>query len=326
MPTTLIYLAIIAVIIFLGLRYRRQHRPASPQSLSLQNSPPPQAQLSPKTQVAMEAAIQQFINATQKPSILLTATSSQNTPITASKLGGTPYLPQGFEYPHAKCGKPLKLLAQLNFDTLPKLPNYPATGLLQFYILPNDFYGLNVDDFRNNHVQDTFRVVYHKESTQNQAGNLPDLSYYEDNFPVTGEFLLTGTIESISMSASADNFRDTFKAFCKDYSHLDLFAPYFASENTEDAGEIDDLLMTHLEYEGGTRIGGYPYFTQYDPRAEQMLEKYNLLLLQIDSEYDDENHEYSVAWGDSGVGNFFINAEDLKNCVFDDVLYNWDCF
>jgi len=30
-------------------------------------------------------------------------------------------------------------------------------------------------------------------------------------------------------------------------------------------------------------------------------------------------------WGDCGVGNFFINIEDLKNLDFSDVLYNWDC-
>ena len=32
-----------------------------------------------------------------------------------------------------------------------------------------------------------------------------------------------------------------------------------------------------------------------------------------------------VMWGDSGVGNFFINAEDLKRLDFSNVVYNWDC-
>ena len=31
-------------------------------------------------------------------------------------------------------------------------------------------------------------------------------------------------------------------------------------------------------------------------------------------------------WGDCGVGNFFINAEDLKRLDFSNVLYNWDCY
>jgi len=25
------------------------------------------------------------------------------------------------------------------------------------------------------------------------------------------------------------------------------------------------------------------------------------------------------------VANFFISPEDMANCKFDDVLYNWDC-
>jgi len=44
------------------------------------------------------------------------------------------------------------------------------------------------------------------------------------------------------------------------------------------------------------------------------------LLLQLDS--DDS---IDLMWGDSGVGNFFIKDEDLKNLNFSNVLYNWDC-
>ena len=33
-----------------------------------------------------------------------------------------------------------------------------------------------------------------------------------------------------------------------------------------------------------------------------------------------------IMWGDSGVCNFFINKDKLKNLDFSDVLYNWDCY
>ena len=49
------------------------------------------------------------------------------------------------------------------------------------------------------------------------------------------------------------------------------------------------------------QIGGYPFFTQYDPRQEDNNE---VLLFQLDS----QDH---ILWGDSGVGNFFISKEDL---------------
>ncbi len=68
---------------------------------------------------------------------------------------------------------------------------------------------------------------------------------------------------------------------------------------------------------------GYADFTQFDPReGNKKLQKYDIVLLQIDSDYSEDE---CVLWGDCGIGNFFINHEDLKNKNFNDVLYNWDC-
>ncbi|SUC47704.1 Domain of uncharacterised function (DUF1963) [Providencia stuartii] len=70
----------------------------------------------------------------------------------------------------------------------------------------------------------------------------------------------------------------------------------------------------------GHRIGGYPFFTQTDPREYRKEIQDYVLLLQIDSDY-----ETGILWGDIGVGNFFIHPEDLKNKDFSKVVYNWDC-
>lgn len=86
----------------------------------------------------------------------------------------------------------------------------------------------------------------------------------------------------------------------------------------------EDLLETVCEkyHFEGHRIGGYPYFTQSDPREEHVeYRKYDTLLLQIDSH--DEN---KVMIGDSGVMTFLIPHEKLKACDFSDVLYTWDCY
>ena len=66
----------------------------------------------------------------------------------------------------------------------------------------------------------------------------------------------------------------------------------------------------------GHKLGGYPYFTQEDPRSAEGME----LLLQLDS--DDS---VNMMWGDVGVGNFFIAPEDLKRGDFSRVAYSWDC-
>ena len=73
----------------------------------------------------------------------------------------------------------------------------------------------------------------------------------------------------------------------------------------------------------GSRVGGYPIFTQSDPRDCLMLQNYELLL-QIDSD-EDSDGENVIMWGDFGVVNFFIDPADLKRGDFSRVYYNWDC-
>lgn len=79
--------------------------------------------------------------------------------------------------------------------------------------------------------------------------------------------------------------------------------------------------MTKRSLQDGHRIGGYPHFAQDDPRCFNYDEK-EILLFQLDS---DEVEDVNLMWGDAGVANFFISREDLKNGVFSDVLYSWDC-
>ena len=71
-------------------------------------------------------------------------------------------------------------------------------------------------------------------------------------------------------------------------------------------------------------LGGYPYFTQWDPRGSKAeYEPYDTLLFQLTSDYDREGER--VMFGDAGVCNFFIPAEKLKARDFSDILYTWDC-
>ena len=75
----------------------------------------------------------------------------------------------------------------------------------------------------------------------------------------------------------------------------------------------------------GHRIGGYPFFTQDDPRAYlPHLQQHTILLLQLDSDSGNGDAD-KVLWGDYGVGNFFITPEDLQRRDFSRVLFTWDC-
>jgi uncharacterized protein YwqG len=74
-----------------------------------------------------------------------------------------------------------------------------------------------------------------------------------------------------------------------------------------------------------TQLGGYPSFTQADPREYLNDGKqHDLLLFQLDSCYG-SGQDWEFMWGDAGIGNFFISPEDLKAKKFENAWYNWDC-
>jgi len=71
----------------------------------------------------------------------------------------------------------------------------------------------------------------------------------------------------------------------------------------------------------GHRLGGYPGFTQQDPRLrEDGGTDFDQLLLQLGSIAD-----APLCWGDCGVGVFLIPSENLSRADFSRVFYTWDC-
>lgn len=100
--------------------------------------------------------------------------------------------------------------------------------------------------------------------------------------------------------------------------HFDEVVDTYLDEKLKEAMHDDEVMdeLNDLFTLIPCQIGGYPFFTQYDPRQEDSNE---VLLFQLDS----QDH---ILWGDSGVGNFFISRDDLKNKDFSHVRYNWDCY
>ncbi|MDR2750272.1 MAG: DUF1963 domain-containing protein, partial [Clostridiales bacterium] len=185
------------------------------------------------------------------------------------------------------------------------LPDFPTSGILQFFIADDDLYGA---DFDHLNVQSGFRVVYHDRITKS-ISDPPLIPLTEDSyFPFDGEFALSGSLVRQPMPSSDFRFEDTVMALYK-------------SLISKKAG-IDDIDIDTWEriaqsvQESGHRIGGYPFFTQEDPRRTG--DSRTVLLLQVDS-------IGGVCWGDAGVANFFISPEKLKARDFSDVIYNWDC-
>lgn len=182
---------------------------------------------------------------------------------------------------------------------------------IEFNAVDDDLMWLNLDEQTE---QTNFKVIYYKELLPEDQ-LVTDFSHLneveEEYLPVTKELSLLFTLEQEAVSVTDYAFENVFKG-------LDFEEVVKVEENEEIT--LWDIYAETLTNEGH-KIGGYAFFTQADPREDGPYKDYDTLLLQIDSE-----DEAGIMWGDSGVGNFFIKKEDLKNGDFSNILYNWDCY
>ncbi len=80
----------------------------------------------------------------------------ESTEIKQSKFSGVPYLPVGMEYPRDSNNLPMVMLAQINFEEVPFIDNYPSRGIIQFFVTTN---WIDIDyDVSNDR---NIKVLYH---------------------------------------------------------------------------------------------------------------------------------------------------------------------
>ena len=214
--------------------------------------------------------------------------------------------------PISASGKKMRLLAAFFCSELPKNDIFPQRGVLRFYITPDDYYGASIDNYEEMNLQKEFRVLFDEDE---HAFSTSDYYGAEDEFfPVYGSYRPRFALEKDGMSIFDFRFQETLEQVL---------------ENSEDDGEAFADYQDDAFREGinpmGHKLGGFPCFTQEDPRDDNFdYHKYDTLLFQLDSDYTSEDTK--VMFGDSGVCNFFIPSEKLKRHDFSDILYTWDCF
>lgn len=257
-----------------------------------------------------------------------TAVKDSPLPLTASKFGGLPYWERTDEFPRDEDGKPLYLLAQINFADVPHLPDFPEKGLLQIFVQADDTWGLDFKDEK----QKNWRIVYHKFFSSSLAMSEADLRAMgvktasdekdEDEYlPFEKEYALSFEKQLTFVHPNCDDqFDYTVQTIAEE-----LGFPVFDG-GALDWFEEDDFNAFYLENkEAQHQIGGFPNFTQSDVRRVG-----DVLLFQMDSELgkgeNGKGDDWEILWGDCGIANFFISREDLRNRDFSNVLYNWDCY
>ena len=237
------------------------------------------------------------IEATRVPILAATMLEGQPEHAAASQLGGRPWWPAGRPYPIGRNGQPLYLLLQINFDDAPVLEGFPDHGLMQLFISPGDHYGCNIDDPI---ASEGFACVFHASTDGPQIDRLPELVAGQADLPLKHPLVaipLSIARQTMLMDLTDHRFP---KQFPEIWADVDLAEAYQAL--TSDAAKI--------------RLGGYPTFTQDDPRSR--LDLGDVTLATIDS-------TTNIMWGDVGAAQFFIASRRLAQRDFSQVAYHWDC-
>lgn len=278
---------------------------------------------------AAEVVYDELKTAHNKEVIYIKAEKADDLSLEESKFGGFPFVPLGGAIPTNAEGNQLALLAQINCAQLPENNMYPSDGWLQVWCLEDEMYGFWSDTIQPETNQ---KVLYIPAGTQGEplervvAMYQPYVSedcpvwFINEQGAIWG-MRLSFTHGQQGITYSDGRFRDLF---------LDRWNKRYPEQAVENFYDLpDEIFENVVDIHDGSdcahQLGGYPYFTQYDPRYERdstELTKYTEVLFQIDSQFDTE---WDMCWGDAGVRNFFISREDLEALDFSDLLYNFDC-
>ncbi len=245
----------------------------------------------------LDLIIAEIKRRTAKKAVKLIFSAKENISPLESKLGGKPYWDVEMPYPRDSKGKTMPLLLQLSLSEININTSLPKRGMLQFFIS---------DD-----MDCECRVVYHEKI--NPDFTLPKKINVMPNggfSPVLKECKVSFKETEDYIGVNDKNFDPVLHKAVKKVTKRDITGDIF--DNFSD-GECDKLFR--ILTGAGSKLFGYPCFTQTDPR-----EGSEILLLQIDSD------DMLTMWGDYGVGNFFIDKDDLKNKDFSKVKYYWDCY
>ena len=241
--------------------------------------------------------------------------------ITDSKVMGLPYIPKGAQIPQTANGDKMMMIAQINCDDLQGLADFPEKGILQFFVL-NDEDGLLGLDFGNQTVQDSFRVIYHEKIEEFYDENELKSIYNPYNFE---ESYITNDNESYKMNFELTSEKERFEDM---FYHI--FTKICKEKGLKQTQEdwLYRKLLNFMQYSENyySQCDGFAFFTQDDPREyNEEYKKFDTVLFQLNSEFDENTRNWKVCIGDAGVINFFINRENLKKKDFSEILYNWDC-
>jgi uncharacterized protein YwqG len=226
-----------------------------------------------------------------------------------TRIGGPVWLATGEAWPADAGGRPMSFLAQVDFAELPPLPDYPTSGVLQFFIARDDLYGANFEKPEAG----KFRVIWRE--TMGGPGKLhfgrPSGDHGIDDYsPLADATVARG----IALKPKRTDQFPSVESWLAERDLETLLNDRTKGDRIYDFAEKQNELAVQ-----GHHVGGHPGFTQSDWRAAKPYQDVDRVLLNLWS----DDH---IMWGDSGQGQFMIRREDLLKRDFSKIFYQWDCY
>jgi uncharacterized protein YwqG len=241
--------------------------------------------------------LRDWLAAETLPAILLHPADAPILP-GGTRIGGPAWLPDGTEWPLSRDGRPMEFIAQLDFGELPRIPDFPEAGLLQFFIAQDDLYGADLDQPERGDI----RLIWQPEIGPGRMIAPPP----EDDAtfsPLDPAARLAGVPLSGSVAAIPPTIED--------WRVTDRLMRPGADDFAEERHEASLGFMVH-------HVGGHPAYTQWDFRSADRCADVDRTLLRLTS-------DKTMMWGDVGEAAFTIRREDLLARRFDRAIFWWDC-
>lgn len=250
------------------------------------------------------------INSIARPALLLRTKERPEAkiPVGATKIGGSPDLPEAIPWPAYQDGKPLAFLAQIDLGEVTRWGSFihglPTNGLLSVFSV---WGWIDEDDLDPKVPQEGWQeqtgwtVVLHTAAEKKPTRrNTPDDVISYKGAAVEPVAILSLPNHRVEPPLAALGWSDEL------LGRFDEMQSEFRSRQMDHwFGHRDAFTSCH-------QLGGYAVFQQEFP--QEVLEMGLAMLLQIGT---DENS--GMCWGDGGELTFYTGAKELANGRFERV-------
>ena len=277
-------------------------------------------------------ALRSALPSLSRQAVLLRADASRPIEAAGTRLGGPVWLPAGTNWPSGDDGRPLEFVAQVDFSTLPELPDFPAVGLMQLFIGRDDAHGADFDQ----PARGNFRLLFHPEGARGPGALHPAPRLASHGDPQDDGYNATPFSDSVVRETGIPLTGEAVDVPPRPYDWPVHQLCRTLGIDVRARAVAPVLEALESEEPHGHYIGGHPAFVQWDYRdvddarpveagpveagkvGSPEFSDVDVLLLQLTS-------DNGLQWGDVGEANVMIRRQDLCDRRFDRAIWWWDC-